>query len=118
MPLSIKIFSWQGGAPRRGNFRLVRGQPLKAVRTLVEAGADPKIAAPDGTTALSLAESWGRAGSSRVPEVENVTPCGRCSKPAPIRRSPPFFEQNKAPPRRPLLLRSAGRRLFFSGTGV
>ena len=49
MPLSIKIFSWQGGAPRRGNFRLVRGQPLKAVRTLVEAGADPKIAAPDGT---------------------------------------------------------------------
>ncbi|WP_302295313.1 hypothetical protein [Pyramidobacter piscolens] len=45
MPLSIKIFSWQGGAPRRGNFRLVRGQPLKAVRTLVEAGADPKAAA-------------------------------------------------------------------------
>lgn len=45
MSLAIKIFDRQGGAPRRGNFRLVRGRPLKAVRTLVEAGADPKIAA-------------------------------------------------------------------------
>lgn len=39
------------------------GAPLKVVRTLVDAGADPKIAAADGKTALSLAESWG------VPEV-------------------------------------------------
>lgn len=41
------------------------GAPLKVVRTLVEAGADPKIAAADGKTALSLAESWGVPG---VPE--------------------------------------------------
>lgn len=41
------------------------GAPLKVVQTLVEAGADPKIAAADGKTALSLAESWGVSG---VPE--------------------------------------------------
>ncbi|MCI7404473.1 ankyrin repeat domain-containing protein [Pyramidobacter sp.] len=41
------------------------GAPLKVVRTLVEAGADPKIAAADGKTALSLAESWSVPG---VPE--------------------------------------------------